>query len=84
MKTHKATYTSEIITQNTIVEPEGCSCISFKNTGETSVFIDNAITLSEDETLSFNEKPYVEIDHAFKIRFESNTGSLLIIKTFYK
>jgi len=83
-KTYVAHYESELINVNSIINSNKCSCILFKNLSNNTIIIDNVIPLLVNNTMTFNEQAYVEIQHNFNIKFDNNQGLCLVVKTFYK
>lgn len=84
-KNYIASYQSEIITENKIIPANGCSCISFENIGTTTANIDRVQPLESGQIRTFNEQPYVQIDHNFLVNFDNTSDcKVLIVRTFYK
>ena len=84
MKKYSASYRQEIITAARQLQPEGSSCLLFKNLGTSTVYIDGIIPLEQGESQAYNEKPYVKIESDFSIRFADTTDNrLLVVKTIY-
>ncbi|MEI6694549.1 MAG: hypothetical protein WCO13_00665 [Bacteroidota bacterium] len=86
-KFYTAFYKSEIINENSIINTEGASCLSFELLGTTAALINSVIPLTADKIREFSELPYVIIEQEFTINFNFSAtpnNSVLIVKTFYK
>lgn len=87
---YKVSYKTELYRNNSLIRPDGFSCITFKNQGNTIVTIDNSIELQPGESIYFNEKPYVVIDSNVVVNFGDIVGEetvknnkLVVITSFY-
>lgn len=86
---YKVSYKTELYRNNSLIRPDGFSCITFKNQGNTIVTIDNSIELQPGESIYFNEKPYVVIDSNVVVNFgivgeeTIKNNKLVVITSFY-
>lgn len=81
------TYTTEIITKNQEVNPQGCNSIHFENIGTTDATLDNTIPIgySDAPRIFKNESPDEVITRSFKLIFAAaSVRQVLVIRTFKK
>lgn len=82
---YKVSYKTELLTENSMIRPDGFSCLSFRNQGESNVIINRSIKIAPGESLFINEKPIVSINSDMIIHFTGQgLNELVVIYSFYE
>lgn len=85
MKNIFVTYDSEIVSNNSVVDPRGCTSISFENIGVSNALLDAAIPLNPGDPIrDFNNtNPNEVIKKSFPLSFTgAGAKSVLVIRKF--
>ena len=79
------TYDSEIISQDTLIDPKGCNCISIEAiniVAEQIAIIDNNIPLFYGMGRMFNNLAGQQIESKLKVKL-LGAYQILIVRTYY-
>lgn len=83
---YKATSKNSVITENTVIIPDGYSQILLKNIGECDCSVNDNIPLPAGDTFSWENDPEIVIDENTFVRFVGieDVKKVLVIKTYFK
>jgi len=80
-----ATYEHDIITDNTTVQLNGCSCIKFENIGTSIAKMGNVPLLPTDLPREYKNEPGTRIKGNFEISFQGGENKMILVtKTYFQ